>query len=66
MKPAIKVKGKVYTAKNHAKAIKKAKKDGQKVSMKDKEKIGKFKVGKKLLTRKQTKKKYGISHSHEL
>jgi hypothetical protein len=67
LKPAIKVKGKVFTGSNHGIAIKKAQKEGLDVKMKDREKIGKFqeKSG-KLLTRKQTKKKYGITHSHEI
>ena len=66
MKPVIVIKNKIYSASNHALAIKKAQRAGEKVRMKDKEKIGKFKVGKKILTRKQAKKKYGISHSHQI
>ena len=67
LKPAIKVKGKVFTGKDHGQAIRKAQKSGYDVKMKDREKIGKFKEKSgKLLTRKQAKNKYGISHSHEI
>ena len=66
IKPAIKVNGKVFTGNNHHEAISKAKKAGFKVLFKDREKIGKFITPKGLLTRKQTKKAYGISHSHQL
>lgn len=66
LKPAIKVKGKIFTAKNHAMAIKKARNQGYSIKLADKNKLGKFKNGNKLLTRKQTKKRYGVSHSHQL
>ena len=66
IKSAIKVKGKVFTGKNHGEAIKKAQSKGYDIKMSDREKIGKFKTPKGLLTRKQAKKEYGITHSHEI
>ena len=66
LKPAIKVKGKVITGKNHAQAIKKAQDMGYDVKLADRMKLGKFKTPKGLLTRKEMKKEYGISHSHEI
>ena len=65
--PAIKVKGKVFTGKDHGVAIKKAQKAGYDVKMKDRERLGKFKESNgNILTRSQTQKKYGIKYSHQL
>lgn len=67
LKPAIKVKGHVFTGKTHTKAMKKARAAAFPVPQSSRERIGKFQEPSgKLLSRKQTKKKYGIDHSSQL
>ena len=64
---AIRVQGKVYTAKHHDEAIEKAKADGKDVSKIDKEKDGLFQVSDgRLISREQAGKEFGITDSEEL
>ena len=64
---AIRIQGKVYTAKHHDEAIEKAKADGKDVSKIDKEKDGLFQVSDgRLISREQAGKEFGITHSEEL
>ena len=64
---AIRVQGKVYTAKHHQEAIDKAEADGKDISKVDREKDGLFQVSDgRLISREQAGKEFGITHSEEL
>lgn len=64
---AIRIQGKVYTAKHHQEAIDKAEADGKDISKVDREKDGLFQVSDgRLISREQAGKEFGITHSEEL
>ena len=67
LKAAVKVDKKVYTGKSHGEAMEKAKAKGEDLSKLNREKHGKFTTSdKRLLSRKQAKKEFGITHSHQI
>ena len=67
VKPIVKINGKNFTGESHGEAIDNAKMEGIDTSEVDREEDGKFMTSKgNILDRKQAKKRFGISHSHEI
>jgi len=67
LKPIVEAGGKLYEGQDHGQAIHQAQADGQDISMKDREKEGKFKTPDgRILTREEAKKEFNVEHSADM